>query len=79
MSMETTAAVYTFGNTEEYTLLKPMVSDSIYYASCAIFEEYKKKDLRYKPKLELHHGDITARICGIQFMRNRDMEKCVHG
>lgn len=64
-------AVHMFGSTEEYHLLKPMMSDALYLASERIFENFKSRKMQYAPREP--DGDIDARICGIQFIKRDEM------
>lgn len=64
-------AVHMCGSTEEYHLLKPMMSDALYLASERIFESFKGRKLEYVPREP--EGDIDARICGIQFIKRDEM------
>jgi hypothetical protein len=66
-------AVHRFGNTTEYQLLQPMMSDALYAASKGIFEGFAHKGLKYVP-VDIGE-DIDARICGIQFFSGRDMKQ----
>ena len=66
-------AVHRFGNTTEYQLLQPMMSDALYAASKGIFEGFAQKGLKYVP-VDIGE-DIDARICGIQFFSGRDMKQ----
>jgi len=67
-------AVYMYGNTKEYRLLKPMLSDVLYRAMEMVFDEYNARELEYKSRLD---DEIEARVCGIQFMSKKEMYKYV--
>lgn len=67
-------AVFMYGNTKEYRLLKPMLSDVLYRSMEMVFDEYNARELEYKPRLD---DEIEARVCGIQFMSKKEMYKYV--
>ena len=69
-------AVHRFGNTEEYALLKPMMSDALYLANESIYKDFKNKGLTYVSKDTLEEeGGIDARLCGIQFFSGSDIDE----
>jgi hypothetical protein len=69
-------AVHRFGNTEEYKLLKPMMSDALYLANESIYKDFKNKGLTYVSKDTFEEeGGIDARLCGIQFFSKSDIDE----
>lgn len=69
-------AVHRFGNTEDYALLKPMMSDALYLANESIYKDFKNKGLTYVSKDTLEdEGGIDARLCGIQFFSGSDIDE----
>jgi len=69
-------AVHRFGNTDDYALLKPMMSDALYLANESIYKDFKNKGLTYVSKDTLEEeGGIDARLCGIQFFNRSDIDE----
>ena len=69
-------AVNTLSTTSDYELLRPMMSKGLYSATEGIYEGFIKKGLRYSVTVG---EDITARLCGVQFLSPAQMSEYGEG
>ena len=69
-------AVNTLSTTSDYELLRPMMSKGLYSATEGIYEGFIKKGLQYSVTVG---EDITAKLCGVQFLSPAQMSEYGEG